>query len=166
MQAINFEQNCAPHWGRAQGNWGPTCAAYRDAVQTRVWLGAHGRISMLSPGYAILLHYYIIHKGQLICTNQSLIAVARSAIGHWLVQPIDQRKLYKPQPTAMWSSFETGLDFIVQHRNAMCITCPIVRWCAQHDYKTISLLLTYTTQRWTDKWTVYTLSPPRCGPDM
>jgi hypothetical protein len=20
MQAINFEQNCAPHWGRAQGN--------------------------------------------------------------------------------------------------------------------------------------------------
>jgi hypothetical protein len=21
MQAINFEQNCAPHWGRGQGNF-------------------------------------------------------------------------------------------------------------------------------------------------
>jgi hypothetical protein len=34
MQAINFEQNCAPHWGCAQGKTVPYCAA-RDLFVTK-----------------------------------------------------------------------------------------------------------------------------------
>jgi hypothetical protein len=32
MQAINFEQNCAPHWGRAQGNLA------KSPKNMRIWL--------------------------------------------------------------------------------------------------------------------------------
>ena len=38
------------------GSWGPICVAYRDAVQTRAWLGVLRWVSGLSPGQLYITH--------------------------------------------------------------------------------------------------------------
>jgi hypothetical protein len=67
MQAINFDQNCAPHWGRVQ------CKHQPFAICLHVMCCTN----------QCLIALCAIPKGK---SNFSHFAVARSVIGHWLVQ--------------------------------------------------------------------------------
>jgi hypothetical protein len=50
MQAINFEQNCAPHWGRAQGKDGRNTARTTGIRPGRPEYGPDGRNTALTAG--------------------------------------------------------------------------------------------------------------------